>query len=180
MTSSAWWTPPGIPWSHTWGLILSSHSFWSLSIGEGVMGSLVVTRSCRALGAEKLPNTRVVPSLVSVSLPNKRVGHSGTTRNVQGECQAVRIGKRSLEWWWLKDKEGKSPQKQNKGSSEDQNEDLRQNKQHSWLAQFTQGRPTGRRKKHKRNQNQAGGLSSPRDFWVCMPSHLKDVFSFTF
>ena len=81
MTSSAWWARPGIPWSHTWGLILSSHSFWSLSIGGGVMGSSVVTRSCRALGAEKLPITRVVPSLVSVSLPNKGVGHSGTTRN---------------------------------------------------------------------------------------------------
>ena len=48
MTSSAWWARPGIPWSHTWGLILPSHSFWSLSIG-GVMGSSVVTRSCRAL-----------------------------------------------------------------------------------------------------------------------------------
>ena len=48
---------------------------------EGVMGSSVVTRSCRALGAEKLPITRVVPSLVSISPPNKGVGHSGTTRN---------------------------------------------------------------------------------------------------
>ena len=80
MTSSAWWARPGNPWFHTWGLILSSHSFWSLSI-EGVMGSSVVTRSCRALGAEKLPITRVVPSLVSISLPNKGVGHSGTTRS---------------------------------------------------------------------------------------------------
>ena len=81
MSGSAWWAHPGTPWSHTWGLILSSHSLWSLSIGEGVMGSLVVTRSCRALGAEKLPITRVVPSLVSMSLPIKGVGHSGTTRN---------------------------------------------------------------------------------------------------
>ena len=80
MTGSAWWPHPGIPWSRTWGLILSSHSFWSLSI-EGVMGSSVVTRSCRVLGAVKLPITRVVPSLVSISLPNKGVGHSGTTRN---------------------------------------------------------------------------------------------------
>ena len=80
MISSVWWAGPGIPWSHTWGLILSSHSFWSLSI-EGVMGCSVVTRSCRALGAEKLPITRVVPSLVSISLPNKGVGHSVTTRN---------------------------------------------------------------------------------------------------
>ena len=45
------------------------------------MGSLVVTRSCTALGTEKLPITRVVPSLLSISLPNKGVGHSGTTRN---------------------------------------------------------------------------------------------------
>ena len=74
-TSSAWWAHPGVPWSHTWGLILSFHSFWSLSIGEGVMGFSVVTRSCMSLGAEKLPITRVVPSLVSISLPNKGVGH---------------------------------------------------------------------------------------------------------
>ena len=67
--------------SHTWELILSSHSFWSFPIGEGVIGSLVVTRSCTAIGAEKLPIARVVPSLVSISLSNKRVGHSGTTRN---------------------------------------------------------------------------------------------------
>ena len=81
MTSSALWARPGIPWSHTWGLILSSHSFWLLSIGAGLMGSSVVTRSCRDLGAEKLPITRVVPNLVSISLPNKGVGYSGTTRN---------------------------------------------------------------------------------------------------
>ena len=80
MTSSAWRARPGIPWSHTWGLILPFHGFWSLSI-EGVMGSSVVTRSCRALGAEKLPITRVVPSLVSISLPNKGVGHLANTRN---------------------------------------------------------------------------------------------------
>ena len=45
------------------------------------MGSLVVTRNCRDLGAEKLLVTRVVPNLVSISLPNKGVGHSGTTRS---------------------------------------------------------------------------------------------------
>ena len=45
------------------------------------MSSSVVTRSCRALGAEKLSITRVLPSLVSMSLPIKGVGHSGTTRN---------------------------------------------------------------------------------------------------
>ena len=36
-----------------------------------------------------------------------------------------RIRKRSPKWWWLKDKEGESPQQYNKGSSEDQSEDLR-------------------------------------------------------
>ena len=41
------------------------------------MGSSVVTRSCRALGAEKLPITRVVPSLVSIFLPNKGVDTQG-------------------------------------------------------------------------------------------------------
>ena len=45
------------------------------------MVSSVVTRSCRALGAEKLLITRVFPSLVSISLPNKGGGQSGTTRN---------------------------------------------------------------------------------------------------
>ena len=45
------------------------------------MGSSVVTRSCSALGAEKLPITRVVPSLVNMSSPIKGVGHLGTTRN---------------------------------------------------------------------------------------------------
>ena len=60
MTGSAWWAQPGVPWSHTWVLILSSYSFWSLPIADSVMGSSVVTGSCRALGAEKLPITMVV------------------------------------------------------------------------------------------------------------------------
>ena len=33
--------------------------------------------------------------------------------------------KKSPEWWWLKNKEGKSLQKQNKGRSQDQSENLR-------------------------------------------------------
>ena len=45
------------------------------------MGSSVVTRSYRALEAEKLLITRVVLSLVSISFPNKGAGHSGNTRN---------------------------------------------------------------------------------------------------
>ena len=39
MMLSVWWARPGVPWSNAWGLILSSHSFWSLPIGEGVMDS---------------------------------------------------------------------------------------------------------------------------------------------
>ena len=81
MTGSAWWVHPGISWSRNWGLILPSHQFWSLSIEEGIMRSLVVTRSYRDLEAEKLLIKRVVPNLVSISLPNKGVGHSRTTRN---------------------------------------------------------------------------------------------------
>ena len=78
MTSLALWAHPLVP---QLGVNFVLPKFWSLSIGEGVMGSLVVTRSCTALGTEKLPITRVVPSLLSISLPNKGVGHSGTTRN---------------------------------------------------------------------------------------------------
>ena len=29
--------------------------------------------------------------------------------SLEGECYGVRIGNRSPKWWWLKDKEGKSP-----------------------------------------------------------------------
>ena len=97
MTGSACWAHPGVLWSHTWGLILSFHSFWFLPIGEGVMGSSVVTRSCRALGAKKLPITRVVPSLVSISLPNKAVGYSGTTgKRWENICPSQQ--QRSAQW----------------------------------------------------------------------------------
>ena len=41
MTGSAWWARPGVPWSRTWVLIFSSYSFWSLPIGDSVMGSSV-------------------------------------------------------------------------------------------------------------------------------------------
>ena len=78
MTSLALWAHPLVP---QLGVNFVLPKFWSLSIGEGVMGSLVVTRNCRDLGAEKLLVTRVVPNLVSISLPNKGVGHSRTTRN---------------------------------------------------------------------------------------------------
>ena len=96
MAGSAWWSRPGVPWSHTWGLILSSHSFWSLSVGEGVMGSLVVSRICRVLGAKKLPITRMVPSLVSISLPSKGVGCSRTTRNQVGKYVSIPATKKCL------------------------------------------------------------------------------------
>ena len=67
--------------------------------------------------------------------------------------------KKESRMTWLKEKEGKSPRKQNKGRSEHQSEDLRQNQQDSWLAQFTQGRPRGRRKHIKRGAKGARGLS---------------------
>ena len=38
------------------------------------MSSSVATKSCRARGAEKVPTTRVAPSLLGISLPNKGVG----------------------------------------------------------------------------------------------------------
>ena len=107
-------------------------------------------------------------------------------------CQVVRIGNRSPEWWCLKDKEGNSPQKQNKGKSEDQSKDPKENKQHSWLAQFTQGRPRGKEKTYKKRSQRAGDLSlslsltsthwhtpplSSSRLWVGMPSCLEDGFS---
>ena len=48
------------------------------------MDSSVITRSYRVLGAEKHPITRVFSSLVSISLPNKGVRHSGMTKNLWG------------------------------------------------------------------------------------------------
>ena len=44
-----------------------------------------------------------------------------------------------------REKPSKIEQRKVKGRSEDLSEDLRWNKQHSWLAQFTQGRPRGRK-----------------------------------
>ena len=35
------------------------------------------------------------------TLTSKELGH----HLLRGECQVIRIGKRSLKWWWLKDKE---------------------------------------------------------------------------
>ena len=75
------------------------------------------------------------------------------------KCYVVRIGNRSPKWPWLQDKEGKSPRKQNKGRSEDLREDLRQNKQHSWLAQFTQGRPRARKKTYKKRSQSSLSLT---------------------
>ena len=51
-----------------------------------------------------------------------------------------------------REKPAKIEQRKVTGRSKDRSEDLRQNKQHSWLAQFTQGRPRGRIKHIKRSQ----------------------------
>ena len=73
------------------------------------------------------------------------------------------------------------PMKKNQGKSEDQSEDLRYNKQPSWLAQFIYTKLRGRRKKHKnRSQNRARSFSSLCLFRVDLPSCLQDVLSFAF
>ena len=92
-----------------------------------------------------------------------------------------------------REKPSKIEQRKVKGRSEDLSEDLRWNKQQSWLAQFTQGRPGGRRKHRKRGAKGPGAslslaqehryslsLSSLCVFWVSMASRLEDVFSFYF
>ena len=61
-----------------------------------------------------------------------------------------------------REKPAKIEQRKVKGRSEDPSEDFRQNKQHSWVAQFAQGRPRGREKHIKRGTK---GLSP------CPPPH---------
>ena len=58
------------------------------------MGSSVVTRSCRALGAEKLPSTRVVPSSVSISLPNMGVQTVRDHQKLVGKYLSVPAAKK--------------------------------------------------------------------------------------
>ena len=99
---------------------------------------------------------------------------------LRGECYVVRIGKKSPEWQWLKDKAGKSLRKQNKGRPKDWSEDIRQNKQHSWLAQFTQGRPRGGEKNMKRGAKGPGVsllLLSLSPSWALSLSHALSFYS---
>ena len=67
------------------------------------------------------------------------------------------------------------PAKIEQGRSEDPSEDLGQNKEHSWLAQFTEGRPRGGETYKEEPKGQGSSLHV---FWVSMPSHLENVFSF--
>ena len=68
-----------------------------------------------------IPVQQEVPRETSMALfPKNWASHL-----LSGECQVVRIGKRSPKWGWLKDKEGESPQKWNKERSKDQSEYLR-------------------------------------------------------
>ena len=55
-----------------------------------------------------------------------------------------------------REKPAKIEQRKVKGRSGDWMEDLGQNKQHSWLAQFTYGRPRGRKKHVKRRARGPG------------------------
>ena len=59
-------------------------------------------------------------AIISSSLQVMRLSH----RSLKGDGLVLRIGKRSPESRWLKDKEGKSLQKKNKGRSQDWSEDL--------------------------------------------------------
>ena len=81
----------------------------------------------------------------------------------------------------------KIEQRKVKGRSEHLSENLRWSKQHSWLAQFTQGRPRGR-KKHIQRGAKGLSLSLSRalarsstlfssHLWVGMPSRFEDGFS---
>ena len=117
-------------------------------------------------GGGPMPLTIPVQSEVARKTSMPLFPKNWTSHLLRGECQVVRIGKWSPEWRWLKDKEGKSPQKQNKGRSKDWSQDLRQNKQHSWLAQFTYSRPRGRRKNMCKEETkvQGGSLSRAHSF----------------
>ena len=73
------------------------------------------------------------------------------------------------------------PVKTEEGRSKDESENLRENKQPSWLAQFIQRRMGGGGGKHiKRAAKVDYGrrFSSLGVFWVGPPSCLEDVFSF--
>ena len=77
-------------------------------------------------------------------------------------CQVVRIGKRSPKWGWLKDKEGKSPRKQNKGRSK---KGPRTGVRTSGRTNSTPGQPNyirqapGGREKHIKRGAKGSGLS---------------------
>ena len=120
-----------------------------------MLNHLVMNDSCDpCIIADEILQARILDWIAipfSRDLPNPGIEPASLSL-----CQVVRIENRNPEWQWLKDKEGKSPQKQNKGRSEDHSEDLRQNKKHSWLAQFTQGRPGGGKKYIKRGAKGPG------------------------
>ena len=105
---------------------------------------------------------------------------------LRGECQVVRIGKRSPKWWWLKDLEGKARESRTK-------EGPRTGVRTSGKTN-TPGRPNlhktgpGTETCKKRSQSPLLPfllpLSPPRDgaifsshVWINVPSRLKDGFS---
>ena len=86
-----------------------------------------------------------------------------------------------------REKPAKIQQRKVKGRSEDWSEGFRQNKQHSGLAQFTQGRPRRRRKQLKKEEPK-GSLPPSHTLarsstlislhlWVGMPSCFEDGYS---
>ena len=108
---------------------------------------------------------------------------------LRGECQVVRIGNRSPKWRWLKDKEGKSLGKQNKGRSKG---GLRTRVRTSGRTNSTPGQPNLHRAGPGGGKNIKRGakglsLSVPRvlscsstlfslHLWVGMPSRFEDGF----
>ena len=70
--------------------------------------------------------------------------------------------------------------REGQGRSEDQSEDLRQNKQHSWLSPVYTGQAQGEEKSHEKRSRRALARSLPRagsHLWIGTPSCLQDAFS---
>ena len=104
---------------------------------------------------------------------------------LRGECQVVRIGKKSPKWWWLKDLEGKAHENRTK-------EGLRTRVRTSGKTNNTPGWPNlhktdpGTEKHIKRGAKALFSLSLSlplsgaifsSGLWIVVPSRLKDGFA---
>ena len=75
-----------------------------------------------------------------------------------------------------REKPAKTEQRSVKERSEDWSEDLRQDKQHSWLAQLHKAGPWGEGKTYKKRSQRVGALSSLRVFGSACPCTSKMYF----